>query len=108
MTDPAAPPAGQGLTARQARTVEYSIIGLCLAALLMIFQPFSLTLYGIGAGLVVIGGLAFNMIPFCREGVPAGRLAKVGLVVLILLLVVAALGFLTAQAYVWYLQALRG
>ena len=37
-----------GLTARQARRVEFGIIGLCIAALVMIFQPFSLTLFGIG------------------------------------------------------------
>ncbi len=43
-----------GLTARQARRVEVCIIGLCIAALAMIFQPFSLTLFGVGAALVVL------------------------------------------------------
>ena len=55
-----------GMTRRQARTVEYSIIGLCIVAMVMIFQPFSLTLFSVGAGLVVLAGLAFNLVPFCR------------------------------------------
>ncbi len=100
-----APP--RGMTAAQARRVEYGIIGLCGLALLLIFQPFSLALYSIGAGLVVLGGLAFNLIPFCRRGVPARTLAKVAVVVLVILAIVALLGFLTAQAYVWYLASLR-
>ena len=58
------------MTASQAKLAEYSIIGLCILALLMIFQPFAMPLYSVGAGLVVLGGLAFNLIPFCREGVP--------------------------------------
>jgi hypothetical protein len=44
---------------------------LCIAALVFVFQPFSRTLYGIGAGFVVLGGLVFNLVPLCRAGVPA-------------------------------------
>ncbi|MEM7042542.1 MAG: hypothetical protein AAF543_07005 [Pseudomonadota bacterium] len=91
------------MNAGQARLIEYSIIGLCLAALMMIFQPFTISFYSIGAGLVVLGGLAFNLIPFCREGVPLAKLGKVGLIVLAILGVAILLGIGTGYLYVWYL-----
>jgi hypothetical protein len=96
-----------GMSAGTARTIERSIIALCLAALAMIFQPFSLTLYGIGAGLVVLGALAFNLIPHCRPGVPARWLVKVALIILIILVVALALAIGTTYLYGWYLEASR-
>ena len=96
------------MTASQAKLVEYSIIGLCIIALLMIFQPFTLTFYSIGAGLVVLGGLAFNLIPFCREGVPLAKLGKVALIVLAVLGVAVVLGIGTGYLYVWYLGLSKG
>jgi hypothetical protein len=92
------------MTAIQARVVEYSIIGLCIIALLMIFQPFDRMFYTIGAGLVVLGGLAFNLIPFCRKGVPVAKLGKVALIVLAVLGVAVMLGIGTGYLYVWYLD----
>ena len=101
-------PAGnQGMSAATARTIEYSIIGLCVISLVMVFQPFSPTLYGIGAGLVVVGGLAFNLIPHCRPGVPLRWLLTVALIVLALLVVVFALAVGTSYLYAWYLEASR-
>ena len=97
----------QGMTAATARTIEYSIIALCVISLVMIFQPFSLTLYGIGAGLVVLGGLAFNLIPHCRPGVPLRWLFTVALIVLALLVVVFVLAVGTSYLYAWYLEAGR-
>lgn len=91
------------MTASQAKLIEYSIIGLCIIALLMIFQPFTLIFYSIGAGLVVLGGLAFNLIPFCREGVPLAKLGRVALIVLAILVVAIILGIGTGYLYVWYL-----
>lgn len=96
------------MTASQARIAEYSIIGLCLIALLMIFQPFALTFYSVGAGLVVLGGLAFNLIPFCREGVPLAKLGKVALIVLAILVIAVLLGIGTGYLYVWYLGLAKG
>ena len=98
---------GEGMSAATARTIEYSIIALCLIALIMIFQPFSLTLYGIGAGLVVLGGLAFNLIPHCRPGVPLRWLITVALIVLAILVVAFALAVGTSYLYAWYLEASR-
>jgi hypothetical protein len=96
-----------GMSAATARTIEYSIIGLCVISLVLIFQPFSLRLYGIGAGLVVLGGLAFNLIPQCRPGVPGRWLVTVGLIVLALLVVVFLLAVGTSYLYAWYLEASR-
>ena len=104
MNDRAEP---QGMSAATARTIEYAIIALCVVSLIMIFQPFSLLLYGVGAGLVVLGGLAFNLIPLCRPGVPLRRLITVALIVLALLVVVFVLAVGTSYLYAWYLEAGR-
>lgn len=102
------PETGQtGMSARTAATIEYSIIALCVAAIIMIFQPFSLTLYGIGAGLVVLGGLSFNLIPHCRAGVPLRWVVTVALIVLAILVVAFALAVGTTYLYAWYLEASR-
>ena len=97
----------QGMSAATARTIEYAIIALCVLSLIMIFQPFSLALYGVGAGLVVLGGLAFNLIPHCRPGVPLRWLLTVILIVLVLLVVVFVLAVGTSYLYAWYLEASR-
>lgn len=97
-----------GMSARQASIVEWSIIGLCVVALVLVFQPFSLSLYSVGAGLVVFAGLAFNLVPLCRPGVSAKSLIKAGLIVLILLLVVAALAIASAYLYGIYLKSQQG
>lgn len=95
------------MTASQAKLVERCVIGLCVLSILAIFQPFSLTLFSIGCVTVVIGALAFNLVPFCREGVPAKKLVRVSMIVLIILGVAAALGIGTAFLYVGYLETLR-
>ena len=97
----------RGMSAATTRTIEYAIIALCVVSLVLIFQPFSLTLYGIGAGLVVLGGLAFNLIPHCRPGVPGRWLVKVALIVLALLVAVFVLAVGTSYLYAWYLEAGR-
>jgi hypothetical protein len=95
------------MSAATAKTVEYAIIGLCLVALALIFQPFSLTLYGIGAGVVVLGALAFNLVPFCKPGVPARFLVKAALIIVVILVVALALAIGTTYLYAWYLEASR-
>ena len=95
------------MSAATAKTIEYAIIGLCVLALVMIFQPFSLILFGIGAGLVVLGGLAFNLIPHCRPGVPLKRVVTVALIVLLILVVAFVLAVGTSYLYAWYLEASR-
>ena len=100
-------PPGEGMSRATARAIEYGIIGLCVVGLVFIFQPFSLTLYGIGAALVVLGGLSFNLVPFCRPGAPLRGVVRAGLVVLAILAVVTAIAMATSWAYVWYLQDAR-
>lgn len=95
------------MTASQAKFAERCIIALCVASIIMIFQPFSLTLFSIGCVTVVIGALAFNLVPFCSEGVPARKLVRVSLIVIAVLGVAAALGIGTAFLYVGYLESLR-
>ena len=91
----------------QARTAEGLIIALCLFALFAIFQPFSLGLFSIGCGLVVLGGLAFNLVPFCQPGRPARELWKAALVVVIVFVVVVLLALGSAWLYGVYLAAQR-
>ena len=93
-----------GMTARQAAAVQGVIIALCVLAMLLVFQPFSLWLYGLGAGLVIFGGLAFNLVPLCRPGTPARSLAKAGVIVVVLLLIVVGLAIASAWLYGLYLQ----
>ena len=97
-----------GMTVIQAQTAEALIIALCLFALFAIFQPFSLTLFSIGCGLVVLGGLAFNLVPFCQPGRPARELGKVALIIAVVFVVVLALALTSAWLYGLYLQAQRG
>ncbi|MCB1883452.1 MAG: hypothetical protein KDG89_05565 [Geminicoccaceae bacterium] len=96
-----------GMSPAAARLVEWAIIGLCIAALFMIFQPFSLALFSWGCGLVVLGGLAFNLVPLCRPGTSALSLLKVAGIILLILLVAALLGIGTAKLYTLYLGSLR-
>jgi hypothetical protein len=95
--------AAPGMSRRQARRAEFAIIGLCLIALFMIFQPFSLTLFSVGAVLVVLGGLAFNLVPLCRPGTPGSALVKAGLIVLVIFAVVVGLAIGSAKLYAIYL-----
>lgn len=95
------------MTAFQAKLLERSIIGLCLLSVIFIFQPFSITLFSIGCVTVVVGALAFNLVPFCREGTEWRAIAKVSVIILIILAVAAALGVGTAFLYVEYLESLR-
>lgn len=95
------------LTSGQAKLLERAIIGLCVVSIIMIFQPFSMQFFTIGCILVVVGALLFNLVPFCRAGVPISQIGKVILIVLIVLGVAALLGVGTAFLYVEYLDSLR-
>ena len=95
------------MTATQAKLLERAIIGLCILSIVFIFQPFSITLFSIGSVTVVIGALAFNLVPFCREGTEWRSIVRVTVIILIILAVAAALGVGTAFLYVDYLETLR-
>ena len=95
------------MTATQAKLIERFIIGLCVLSIVAIFQPFSMLLFSIGSVTVVVGALAFNLVPLCREGVPMRALVKAVIIVLFILAVAAGLGVGTAFLYVEYLSTLR-
>jgi hypothetical protein len=95
------------MSRKTAHTVEYAIIGLCIAALVFVFQPFSKLLSGIGMGLVVLGGLAFNLVPLCEPGRPGRSLVKAAAIVVVVFLVVLVLALLSAHLYGLYLQVQR-
>jgi hypothetical protein len=94
-----------GMTAKQAKTVELIIVGVSLLSLVLLFQPFSLALYSVGAGLVVLAGLAFNLVPLCTPGRTFGSLAKSALVIAIIFVVVTLLALGSALLYSAYLTA---
>ena len=100
-------PAKDGLSARAAKTIEYAIIAFCCIALFMIFQPFAIELFTIGCIMVVVGGLAFNLVPLCRPGVTARALLKAVGIILLVLVIVAGLGIGSAELYVYRLAADR-
>jgi hypothetical protein len=97
-------PAQAGMTVNQAKTVEYAIISISVLSLVLLFQPFSLELYSIGAGLVVLAGLAFNLVPLCTPGRPFRSLVKGGLVIIVIFIVVTLLALGSALLYSWYLS----
>ncbi len=95
------------MTAAQAKLIERCIIGICVLSIVFIFQPFSIHLFSVGSVTVVIGALAFNLVPLCREGTPIRELRKAIIIILVILTIAAALGILTAILYVEYLENLR-
>ncbi|MBL8908323.1 MAG: hypothetical protein JNM20_16745 [Rhizobiales bacterium] len=94
-----------GMKPGTARALEYTVIGIGVCALILIFQPFSLTLFGIGCGLVVLAGLANNLLPFSQPGVPVSTVVRVAITVAVLFLVVTSLSIGAAFLYGVYLQS---
>ncbi len=97
-------PAPAGMTVKQAKMVEYTIIIVSVLSLILLFQPFSLELYSVGAGLVVLAGFAFNLVPLCTPGRSFRSLLKGALVIAIIFVVVTMLALGSALLYSWYLS----
>ena len=98
------PGARPGMSVRQARTVEYAVVAVSVAALAMIFQPFWLGLYTLGAGLVIAAGFAFNLVPLARPGYPARSLVTATVVILVIFAIVTALALGSAELYALYMS----
>ena len=94
-----------GMSRTTARAIEWSIIALCLASLVFVFQPASPALHEIGMVLVVVGALAFNLVPLCRPGRPVMSLVKVTAVIAVILVVAIGIAMGTANLYGEYLRA---
>src|SRR5271166_7207672 len=92
-------PAQAGMTVNQAKTIEYAIIFVSVLSLVLLFQPFSLGLYSVGAGLVVLAGLAFNLVPLCRPGRTVASVVKAAMIIVVILIVVAALSVGAVELY---------
>ena len=99
--------AREGLTKKQAKVVERIIVGFSILSLVFLFQPFSMALYSIGCIAVVIGGLSFNLVPLCVEGVKTSQLIKIGLIIFFILIVVAVIAIGSGHLYGIYLQSSR-
>ena len=68
------------LTERSARYGRAAILTLSIAGLVMVFQPVSLTLFGIGCATVFVAALVFNLMPVLQKGqTPGGILKAVGI-----------------------------
>jgi hypothetical protein len=91
--------ATDGMSKDAARRLEYGIIALGIFALALIFQPFSLTLFGIGCALVVFAGLVNNLLPMCQPGVTLRALIQAGLIVALIFCVVMLLSIVAAHFY---------
>lgn len=88
-----------GMSAGTALRIEYSIIALGIFALLLIFQPFSLTLFGLGCALVVLAGLVNNLLPICQPGVSIRSLVDAGLIVALIFCIVMLVAIAAAHLY---------
>ena len=97
----------EGLTKKQAKLVERLIVGFSILSLVFLFQPFSMTLYSIGCIAVVVGGLSFNLVPLCVEGVKVAQLIKIALIIFIILIVVPIIAIGSGHLYGIYLQSFR-
>ena len=87
------------MTAAIATRIEFVIIGLGALALLLIFQPISIGLFGLGCGLVVLAALANNLLPLCEPGVPVRSLLKAALIVVVIFVVAVAISIGAAYLY---------
>jgi hypothetical protein len=94
------------LTPAGALRLEAFIIGLGILALILIFQPLSLTLFAIGSGLVVLAGLINNLLPLARPGTRIRTLVSVTLVVALVFCIVLLISITAAHLYgVFFLKA---
>jgi hypothetical protein len=87
------------LSAGGALRLEAFIIGLGILALLMIFQPLSLTLFAIGSGLVVLAGLINNLLPLAKPGTKIRTIITVALVVALIFCCVLLISITAAHLY---------
>jgi len=88
-----------GMTPAAARRVEYTIIGLGVLALLMIFQPFNIALFTTGCILVVLAGLMNNLLPLAQPGVPKRSVVKAGMIVAMIFCIVLLVAIFAAYLY---------
>ncbi len=89
----------RGMGPATALRLEYAIIGLGVLALLLIFQPFSITLFTIGCMLVVLAGLINNLLPLAQPSVPMRTVIKVAMVVAMIFCIALLVSIFAASLY---------
>lgn len=89
----------KSLSREGAKKFEYFIIGLGILALILIFQPFSVTLFAVGGVLVVIAGLINNLLPLAQPGTRIRSLITVGMVVAMIFCIVLLISIAAAHLY---------
>ena len=104
MQQPPSNPAQAGMTAKPGEDGRIApSSSSAFVSLVLLFQPFSLALYSVGAGLVVLAGLVFNLVPLCTPGRPLRSLVKGALIIVVIFIVVTLLALGSALLYSWYL-----
>jgi hypothetical protein len=88
-----------GMTRQAALRLEYAIIGLGIFALILIFQPFSLTLFAVGSVLVVVAGLVNNILPMAQPGVRLRSVVMVAMIVAMIFCIVLLIAIAAAHFY---------
>jgi hypothetical protein len=89
----------EGMSREGALRLEFFIIGLGIFALILIFQPFSITLFAVGSVLVVIAGLINNLLPMAQPGVPVRSVITVTMVVAMIFCIVLLVSIAAAHLY---------
>lgn len=89
----------RGMTPAAALRLEYAIIGLGMFALVLIFQPFSITLFAVGSALVVIAGLVNNLLPMAQPGVQVRTVLWAGMIVAMVFCIVLLIAIAAAHFY---------
>ena len=89
----------RGMSPAAAFRLEAVIIGIGMLALVLIFQPFSLTLFAVGSGLVVLAGLVNNLLPLAAPGVPVRTVVTVALIVAMIFCIVLLVSIAAAHFY---------
>jgi hypothetical protein len=87
------------MTPAGALRLEFAIIGLGVFALVLIFQPFSITLFAIGSALVVIAGLINNLLPMAQPGVQVRTVVWAGMIVAMVFCIVLLIAIAAAHLY---------
>lgn len=89
----------RGMTPTSALRLEYAIIGLGVFALVLIFQPFSITLFAVGSALVVVAGLVNNLLPLAQPGVPGRKVVWAAMIVAMVFCIVLLVAIAAAHFY---------
>lgn len=89
----------RGMTQASALRLEFAIIGLGVFALVLIFQPFSITLFAVGSVLVVIAGLVNNLLPMAQAGVQGRTVLRAAMIVAMVFCIVLVIAIAAAHFY---------